>query len=317
MIKIFFIIIVLVITLNNADLFAGGSAGTTAGDILLVVPSASVNASGNSGVALREAGPQYISLNPAYISETNKKSIGFTFNKHFESTNQQEVMYCSKIKNRMFSLNISYFDYGSMPRTLYNQQTGDYTISGDYSASDYILKSYISSPEILGCQTGIGVKYLKNKIENETANALMFDLGALYHSKYKPVSVGVTLQNIGSKIKCLTQKHDLPLLFKAGVSCNLLEDKLVVSLDWQKINKNDADFLLGTLYRFNKNFSLRSGYDNSNDASKNITFGFDVFIRDTIELSYAYVPYNDFSSSHKLSFVYYFGNLINKDRSIK
>ena len=300
-IYLFLIVFIFIYCSVSAD----NSAGSTAGDILLVIPYSSVNASGNSGAGLANPNWQFLAVNPAYISLLKNITLGFAHNKYIGSTNQQGLTYVSKIKNVNIAGSITFFDYGKITRTTYSSQTGN----GDFSARDYILSAYIMGPESKNIHTGLAIKYLNEEIDDYSASAAAFDAGILFADNENPFSAGLTLQNVGTKMRFINQKEDLPLLLKLGVAYNFFNDFVTAHIDCRKIKNKNVDFQMGTEINILKYCKLRIGYDKANDAAKGLTFGFDLNLQNGFELNYAYVPYTEFNTSHKFTMSYSFGKL--------
>lgn len=300
--KIRIIIILLTLICAVNFIFADNSGGSTAGNVLLVIPYSSVNASGNSGVGLANAGWQFIGVNPAHISFIEKKTAGFAHNKYIESTSQQGFTYATKIKKLKVAGTITYFDYGDIRRTTYSVPSGN----TDFSANDYIFSLFVQGPENKIFHSGVALKYLKEKIDNYSASAAALDAGIIYTQPENPFSAGLTIQNVGTKLKFESQKEDLPLLVKIGAAYKIFGDIVTAHIDWQKIKGKNSDIQIGAEANIMKYCSLRVGYDSANDASKGITMGFDLNLQNGLELNYSYIPYNDFDNSHKFTVSYSF-----------
>lgn len=281
------------------------SIQTKSGEVLLINTNASLSASGNAGIAALHNHQNSVSLNPAFISLQDKRNIIFSFNRYIESVNQQEINYFTEINNKFYGFGISYINYGSFQRTLYNEITGDYYFQGDFSASDIILKAYIPTPEFKDIITGFSIKFLREKIDNYNANAFMIDAGAVYEIPESEITVGVSIQNFGTKMKFNKESYDLPLLFRTGTTIFIPELKTYLNCDWQKIKNNTGEFLLGLQFLLNNYLQLNAGFNNVNDAGKGYSAGFDLSINN-MEIQYAFEPYDNFNSAHRFTFIYDF-----------
>ena len=281
------------------------AAGSTSGEVLLLNTNAALTASGNAGAASLDYNAHFISLNPAHISFQQKNLVSFSFNKYIESVNQHEIVYLGKIKNRFYGISVAYLDYGDFQRTLYNELTGNVSFAGDFTASDIILKTYIQAFKFYGINTGVSLKYLREKIEDYKAGVFMADAGAIYQVPETALSFGASFQNIGGKMKFDKESFGLPELFRIGASYNIPEFKLNFNLDWQKIKSREGDICAGVQFQFNKSIGFNAGYNGANDAGKGYTAGFNLNIS-SLELLYAFEPFKDFDSSHRITLVYNF-----------
>lgn len=309
--KVLFILILVFII--SYPIFSG-SAGRSSGEVLLVYPDANINASGNAGVGLFRPNWQYVQLNPAYLSILKDKTVGFSYNKYIESMAQSNIALVNELKTYRYYFGINYFDYGNFDRTTYSNfiNTGE-----KFSAKSIVIKNYYSAQPISNLYTGLGIKFLYEKLDNHTGSAFAVDLGCLYLLDNYPAAIGFTIQNIGTKIEYYSRKEDLPLLFRIGASYYTFNNRLGLFLDVEKIRNQSANLFLGLEILISQNFSFRSGFDGANDISKGMSLGFDFDILNGMELNYAYIPNNDFDGSHKLTLTYIFGKLITAQPELK
>ncbi|HPG29386.1 MAG TPA: PorV/PorQ family protein [bacterium] len=299
-VEVFLLLILLIVFETSLS-----AAGSTSGEVLLLNTNAALTASGNAGAAALDYNAHFISLNPAHISYQKNNCVSFSFNKYIESVNQHEIVYLGKIKNRFYGISVAYLDYGDFQRTLYNELTGNVSFAGDFTASDIIIKTYVQAFKFYGISTGVSLKYLREKIEDYKAGVFMADAGAIYPVPETSLSLGASFQNIGGKMKFDKESFGLPELFRIGVSYNIPEFKLNLNLDWQKIKSREGDICAGVQFQFNKSIGFNAGYNGANDAGKGYTAGFNLNIS-SLELLYAFEPFKDFDSSHRITLVYNF-----------
>lgn len=119
-------------------------------------------------------------------------------------------------------------------------------------------------------------KYIRSdmgKVEGaKSANAIAFDLGALYKTAIKEMdgatwSVGVQVSNIGTKLKYLNKKESLPTMAKLGGAVDLPFSslhRLIVTADvGYRIAPSDVESVnvsAGAEYILRENFMFRGGY---------------------------------------------------------
>jgi len=300
------IIVLLIIFMIPFSVIAAGNAGSSSGEALLIYPEAALNASGNAGAGLLKPNWQFIQLNPAYLSIITTKTAGFSNNEYVESMRQNNISFINEYKNTRYLLGINYFDYGDFNRTTYSSSSINL---GNFSAKSYVIKGYLNTPKLGNIYTGIGLKYFFEKLDSYSGKALAVDFGGLYVFKDYDAAIGLTIQNIGTQIKYQSKNEDLPLLIKFGGSYYMFDNKLGIFLDIEKIREQDSNFLFGAQYSFNPIFTVRAGIDGSNDANKGINLGMDINLNNGIDINYAFIPYNHFDASHKLTFAYNFGKL--------
>ncbi|MDD5209144.1 MAG: PorV/PorQ family protein [Elusimicrobiales bacterium] len=89
---------------------------------------------------------------------------------------------------------------------------------------------------------GANLKYISSRIEEETAHSYAADLGALY-SGFRPwgkkLSLGLSVQNMGTKAEYVSEKFSLPVVIRAGGSLQLFKSLLIASdLNYMEGNVN-------------------------------------------------------------------------------
>jgi hypothetical protein len=146
---------------------------------------------------------------------------------------------------------------------------------------------------------GLNMKYSQFNLANISTYGIGFDFGTMI----KPIQnlrLGLVVDNIGLKYRWTTgdywkqfggtgteSKDQFPLNFKVGGSYLLLKDKLLVTLEMDKNNKQKQRFFGGAEYQIIKELAGRIGY---NDGS--FSFGFGVnydFKKFIMGLDYAFV----------------------------
>ena len=133
-----------------------------------------------------------------------------------------------------------------------------------------------------------GIPYLKvtkhfgyrQTLAGETANSIATDLGSLYRFGSMPLSLGLSVQNLGSQSKFKSESDPLPLTINLGSSyrlgqdwmisgvqggnADLLKKGLLLSLDGHFPRDNDASMRLGMEFTHgwseNVAASVRGGY---------------------------------------------------------
>ncbi|MFB0516611.1 MAG: PorV/PorQ family protein [Candidatus Neomarinimicrobiota bacterium] len=152
---------------------------------------------------------------------------------------------------------------------------------------------------------GATVKYIQERIYNSYANGIGFDVGTLFNTPLRGIRLGVSIANFGSKMQMdgedlnvrvdiapdqrgnnqtivgglRTDKFDLPMIMRIGLSAELLEsDQMRVTWLMDGINPNDnaAGVNIGlecALWR--ETLVLRGGYNDLflEDNVRGLTLG--------------------------------------------
>jgi hypothetical protein len=108
---------------------------------------------------------------------------------------------------------------------------------------------------------------------------LSFDLGTRYHTDFKSLAFSMTIQNFSPDIKYHYESFSPPLIFKIGVSMDLLDlinnpsrSQLLLAVDALHPRDYSERINVGLEYDYLGMFKLRSGYRYNYDEG-DFTFG--------------------------------------------
>jgi hypothetical protein len=152
---------------------------------------------------------------------------------------------------------------------------------------------------------GFSVKAVEERIFHSSARSAAFDIGTLFDTPLKGVRIGMSITNYGSKMRMSgddlllqtdidptiagnnqnlnanlqTDAYDLPLLFRVGVSVDVLKDSgwgdLMFSLDALHPNDDVESLNAGVEYTFGRRVALRAGYKSlfARDSEEGLSLG--------------------------------------------
>jgi long-subunit fatty acid transport protein len=152
---------------------------------------------------------------------------------------------------------------------------------------------------------GMTVKYIQQKLFNETATTFALDLGGMLHTGFKGMRLGLTINNFGGKLRLEgrdlivnfddnpanleTENWPLPISFRFGLAMDLVglkeglvlreSQRLTFLIDGYNVNDAEESMSVGLEYSWNENFFLRGGYKINHDIenfSAGIGFQFPV-----------------------------------------
>jgi long-subunit fatty acid transport protein len=138
---------------------------------------------------------------------------------------------------------------------------------------------------------GATVKYIQQKLFNETAQTFAVDLGGILHTGFKGMRLGITMNNFGGKLrldgrdlivsyedtpaKLETQNWPLPISFRIGLAIDIIglregfilqeSQRLTFLVDGYNVNDATETMSMGLEYGWNENFFLRGGYRINHD----------------------------------------------------
>jgi len=171
----------------------------------------------------------------------------------------------------------------------------DFSIAGVYAQR---LTGYLSA--------GASVKYLHEKIDDETARGFAVDLGAQYRLPVlEGATLGLAVQNLGPQMSFIEEKFDLPTMYRFGAAyvtgADALNGDILAVADLVLANDADPKAHFGVEYEYDRTLALRFGYRTGWD-NQNISVGLGAKVGD-FRLDYAYVPfYSGLGDTHRISF---------------
>lgn len=183
---------------------------------------------------------------------------------------------------------------------------------------------------------GFNPKVVYQSIWKMSDYAMAIDMGILYNTPFKGITLGMSITNFGSKMQLQgtsstilydpdesttgnngripanlsTEAWDLPLGFKVGVAYHpLISDshELIFALDASHPNDNYESINVGGEYTFKGMFSLRGGYKSLflDGSEESYTFGagFRQYLMGNInfKVDYAYGSFGRLTEIHKFS----------------
>lgn len=137
---------------------------------------------------------------------------------------------------------------------------------------------------------GFNAKFIQERIYHSSAKGIAFDIGTLFDTQLNGLRIGMSISNYGTKMQMRgrdmliqvdvdaskhgnneninaslqTDTYDLPLLFRVGVSMDVLAGKynshLILSVDALHPNDNVESLNLGAEYTYRQWVALRCGY---------------------------------------------------------
>jgi hypothetical protein len=155
---------------------------------------------------------------------------------------------------------------------------------------------------------GINFKVIKEDIELVSATTVGFDIGILYWTDIKNLITGICLQNIGNDMKFMNEKAQLPLNLKASIGYAMLDYEMVVFVDINKPIDNKLNIRAGVEYWLLPWLAIRAGYRSDVDIGSGFGYGWGIKLMRRGEekvsfynLDYAFVPYKELESTHRVS----------------
>jgi len=277
------------------------NAGTKAMSFLKIGVGAEAIGMGESQVAATN--DLYASYwNPAGLAQIQQAQLGFMHNQWFEDIKHEYLGFVQPFGNLgVISSSILYLSYGEIQgRDENGKETKKFR---PYDLA--VILSY-GRPLFKDLAIGVNAKWMREQIDEESAQVYALDIGALYPIN-DSLCVGLNLQNLGTKAKFVEESFDLPTNLKFGLSYKLLKDAFKVTADLNKPSDDDISIGVGAGLSIAKLLHLRGGYKYSiggNDlgAVSGFTTGLG-FTYEGFQIDYAFANYGKLGAVHRISLI--------------
>lgn len=320
------------LALSYTCLFGQSKVGTTALPFLgiSVGPRATAMGSAFAGVASDATALYY---NPGGAAQLPTSQVMIAHTDWLASTNFNWVGFVYKMDpSNAIGINFTQLDYGEDDVTTVAQPEG----TGErWGASD--ISMAITYARNLTDRFSIGgnVKYVQQKILNESASAFAVDIGLLFVTQFNDMKLGMSISNFGTDIqlagKDLLQRVDLdpetlgdnetivsnlktdswplPLFFRVGLSMDVIKNRysqLTLAVDALRPSDNTEILNVGGEFAFNNMFFLRGGYKSlfRTSSEEGLTFGagvnFSFGSNVSWGLDYCYMDFGLFETIHMI-----------------
>lgn len=226
----------------------------------------------------------------------------------------------------IFGISIINVDYGDFIGTIRTDNDQGFQEVGNFSPSATVIG--ISYAKMLSEKFAIGanVKWARQSLgtgvvgygldgsyqtKSFETDVFAFDFGLIYRTGYKSLNIGMSVSNFSQEIEFIEEGFQLPLLFKLGVSMDMLDlfdaDKnvhsLLLAVDATHPRDYNEQVLVGVEYLFLNSFALRVGYKTPTDiggfsAGAGVKANLAGLI---LGVDYAYAPADMFDNVHRIA----------------
>ena len=312
---------------------AQNKVGTTAAAFLGLSTDAKSSAMGNAQVAFAE-GTNALYWNPAGLASMTGSGFTISNADWLLDSNFRTVAVAMNSPVGNVGLLISSFNYGEIEVTTINNPEG----TGErFEPTD--LAVGLSYAKGLTDRFSVGgtVKFVRQKIWNETATGAAVDLGVVYSTSFRNMRIGMSMANFGTDMKLAgtdlreaididpdsegnnpnlaasleVDEWPMPLSYRVGIAIDPIssgQSKITVALDALHPNDNSESANAGVQYAYRDLFFLRGGYRHAfteinNDGGWTVGLGLQYRINDGIGASfdYAFMDYNDLGTQQMWS----------------
>ncbi len=307
------------VTLLTAPYVFANQDGTTTATFLQIGQGA--RAEGMGGAFTAVADDAYaVYWNPAGLAQITRQSAAINHVEFIEKINSQFASYvlpANKL-NGSLGVGLTYIDLGTINKT--DDTNADL---GSAKASSYA--GTLSWGQAVGDRLALGVsfKLINQNLAGETGSGMAADLGGLIALVPDRLMLGLTVLNLGPKLKTGTSGEDLPRTLTAGLAFHAIPHKLLFAVDGSKEAATDFQLRAGGEYTIQDRYIMRVGYQDTFDAGGGLSAGLGYIWRPRadsttdffgqydnkkemqqhgldIRIDYAYVDYGDFNSTQRI-----------------
>ena len=250
--------------------------------------------------------PSALFYNPAGLAYAESKQFIFSHMSWLLDTSIMAGAASINLKNiGVFGISFLYFDYGDpiIATELDATQINGYNVIGEMNPVEMCIglgygrkisdkfaiggHVKIAHQNLLGTggvQTRTAILNQSGEWERHSSDAkqtiVAFDFGTIYDTGWRGISFSLAFRNFGKEIKYEREKFDLPLSFRFGFACNVMDllkyksqnHEIILSVD--RIHPRDWSERMnfGVEYGFMKMVFLRAGYK-QNYSSEGLTLG--------------------------------------------
>lgn len=257
--------------------------------------------------------------NPAAILNSKPSSLTLMHAALFEDINYQFLGYSKRLQDdSAFGIGLTRLSAGAIKHT---DSSGIET--GDSSSPSDIAVSLGYAKTAGNWNIGAAAKYIRSAIV-KSASAFAIDAGilspALMDDKFH---LSIVAQNLGTKLKFDKKSDPLPLNVKVGASL-AITNKLLIAADINLPYDNGVYLGGGAEYWFSKgsdwNFAGRAGVNTRAMGDISGLNGFSLglgAVFSQVDLDYAFIPFGDLGSTHRVSVGIGFGSAEKKSSYIE
>lgn len=321
-------ILILSFLISSLALAQSPNLGTSGANFLQIPVGAKAAGMGSAIVGnIQDASSVF--WNPAGLVKVNSVQAHFSYMNWFDLFDFNAAALAYNVEDYgVFALSMIVFSTNGIEVTTEEEPNGTGRF---YDAQDLALGLSFSRYLTDKFSFGVTVKYVSQKIWNESADGFAFDIGTQYQLDFQNLTIAMSMSNFGSDMqfdgpdldiqflkddnyplsrltpaRLQTSSYPLPLNFQVGIGFDIFQGEFVKvrgGIDAVHPNDNSERLNFGTEVSFFDRLYLRGGYK-YNYSDEDFTFGAGAsvpFASTLVKFDYAYSVYDILPSVHRIS----------------
>ncbi len=211
--------------------------------------------------------------NPAGVALRDEKAqVSFTYNSWIGGLTQNAVAADYNLAGiGTLGIGVMTFGISNIPadRDVYPGNAAlqalqiDQQTSATYDYMDMLAQVTYSTFVMDRLALGVSAKFINEKIDDQHASAIAFDLGSVYNIGIYDWNIGARISNLGSDMKFYDYASPIPLTFSMGTSIiplHLGANSVLLAVDLVKPQDGQQYYYSGLEYNYNNTVFLRGGW---------------------------------------------------------
>ncbi|GAB4314253.1 MAG: type IX secretion system outer membrane channel protein PorV [Candidatus Zixiibacteriota bacterium] len=315
----------LVLAPQNAS---GGNSGRTgtAGALELIIPTDARGAAMGGSVIADATGTEALFWNPAGAALVNGTELMVSHRQYIADISLDHLALAHNVGSfGVIGLSVKALTMGDEPVYTTQQPEG----TGEMFSSSFVVVGLSYARSITDrLNFGVNGHYISEKIYNEAANGLAFDMGFIYRPSVGGMTLGVVVKNYGPKMafdgpdfgqpvdfgnqndghegRTQSASFELPSYIQFGAAWDPIEtarQRVRMTGSFQSNNFSEDEFRVGSEWGLDDQFFLRGGYIASSQDSYLYGFslgaGLQLPLGDTeTSIDYTWAEAGVFESNH-------------------
>ncbi|MBI4064567.1 MAG: PorV/PorQ family protein, partial [Elusimicrobia bacterium] len=120
--------------------------------------------------------------------------------------------------------------------------------TGNFSSRSNAFTLALSRPMSVQTHLGLGVKLIQSQIGQDKGQGFALDAGGLYHMTRIPISLGLSIQNLGPGIRFINEETRLPLTLASGLAWHGFAGVALAADFKYRVYDQKTNWALGTEY---------------------------------------------------------------------